>query len=134
MAPATGTALLVLAAFVLPGFVALRYRERTYIIKAEDTPFERLLSALYYSFLSYLILGVVAVLILGASTHDIRRVWHGEAHASVYVALAAAGVVIPTAIVELGRWWAGSRPRGRLQLVAGLDSAHTTPSGWSISF
>jgi Family of unknown function (DUF6338) len=88
MAPATGTALLVPAAFVLPGFVALKYRERTYIVKADDTPFERLLSALYYSFLSYLVLGVVAVAILGASTHEISRLWHGHAKAIVYLALA----------------------------------------------
>lgn len=53
MAPATGTAILLLVAFVLPGFVALRYGELTYRTKAEDTPFERLLNALYYSFLTY---------------------------------------------------------------------------------
>lgn len=32
MAPATGTALLILGAFVLPGFVTLLFRERTYAV------------------------------------------------------------------------------------------------------
>jgi hypothetical protein len=134
MAPATGTALLVLAAFVLPGFVALKYREKTFVVKADDTPFERLLSALYYSFLSYLVLGVVAVLILDESTHDIRRLWHGQVQASTYVVLAAGGVLIPTALAEIARWWSTSRVRDRVQFVGGLNSAHTTPSGWEHFF
>jgi len=134
MAPATGTALLVLAAFVLPGFVALKYRERTYVVKADDTPFERLLSALYYSFLSYLLLGVVAVLILGTSTHDVSRLWHGEAKASSYVALGVGGVLIPVTLAELARWWDGSRLRDRVRIIADLNPAHTTPSGWEHFF
>ncbi|MGD0453100.1 MAG: DUF6338 family protein [Solirubrobacteraceae bacterium] len=134
MAPATGTALLVLAAFVLPGFVALKHRERTYVVKADDTPFERLLSALYYSFLSYLVLGVIAVAILGASTSDVSRLWHGHAKATVYVALAAGGVLIPVTLAELARWWDGARLRGRVRTIAGLNPAHTTPSGWEHFF
>lgn len=45
MAPQTGTALLVIAVFVLPGFVTLLMRERTYRVKDQDSPFERLLNA-----------------------------------------------------------------------------------------
>lgn len=134
MAPATGTALLVLAAFVLPGFVALKYRERTYVVKTDDTPFERLLSALYYSFLSYIVLGIVAVAIFGVTTQDVSRLWHGHAEAGVYVALAVGGVVIPIALSELARWWDGSRPRRRVRKVAGLNLAHTIPSGWEHFF
>jgi Family of unknown function (DUF6338) len=134
MAPATGTALLVLAAFVLPGFVALKYRERTYVVKGDDTPFERLLSALYYSFLSYLVLGIGAVVFFDVSTEDMRRLWHGESTAGAYVALAATGVLIPTVLAELARWWSGSRLRARVHLVAGLNAVHTTPSGWERYF
>jgi hypothetical protein len=43
MAPATGTALLILVAFVLPGFVTLVARETTYVARDAVTPFERLL-------------------------------------------------------------------------------------------
>jgi hypothetical protein len=53
VAPQTGTALLILALFVLPGFVTLLIRERTYAVRGEDTPFKRLLNALYYSALIY---------------------------------------------------------------------------------
>ena len=53
MAPETGTALLILAVFVLPGFVTLLLRERMFAVRGEDTPFERLLNALYYSALVY---------------------------------------------------------------------------------
>ncbi len=134
MAPATGTALLVLAAFVLPGFVALKYREQTYVVKADDTPFERLLSALYYSFLSYIVLGIVAVAIAGVTTQDVSRLWDGHAEAGVYVALAAAGVLIPIALAEMARWWDSSRVRRRARAVAGLNLAHTTPSGWEHFF
>lgn len=134
MAPATGTALLVLAAFVLPGFVALKYRERTYVVKADDTPFERLLSALYYSFLSYIVLGIVAVAIFQATTQDVSRLWHGHAEAGVYVALAVGGALIPVALAEMARWWDGSRVRRRVRTVAGLNLAHTTPSGWEHFF
>jgi hypothetical protein len=45
MALDTGTAILILGAFVLPGFITLTLRERLYIVRGEDTPFERLLSA-----------------------------------------------------------------------------------------
>lgn len=134
MAPATGTALLVLAAFVLPGFVALKYRERTYVVKADDTPFERLLSALYYSFLSYLAFGIVAVVVFEASTEDVSRLWHGDAKAGVYVLLATGGVLVPVTLAELARWWDGSRLRRRVHLVADINPAHTTPSGWEHFF
>ena len=40
MAPATGTALLVLVAFVLPGFVAVLLSERTHLVPNDKrTPF-----------------------------------------------------------------------------------------------
>jgi hypothetical protein len=43
MAPQTGTAVLVLVVFVLPGFVALRYAEQTYRTHADDSALERVL-------------------------------------------------------------------------------------------
>lgn len=92
------------------------------------------LSALYYSFLSYLVLGIVAVVALGATTHDISRLWHGHAKAAAYLALAAGGVVIPMTLAELARWWTGSRVRRRIGEVAGLSPSHTTPSGWEHFF
>lgn len=59
MAPATGTALLVLVAFVLPGFVALWIGERTHVVPVRNRqPFELLLLATYYSVISW---GIIAL-------------------------------------------------------------------------
>ena len=49
----TGTAILILGAFVLPGFIRLILRERLYVVHDHEAPFERLLSALLYSALIY---------------------------------------------------------------------------------
>jgi hypothetical protein len=49
----TGTAILILAVFVLLGFITLIFRERLYVVRGQETPFERLLSALFYSALIY---------------------------------------------------------------------------------
>lgn len=68
MTPPTGTALLILAVFVLPGFVTLLFRERMFMVRGEDTAFERRLNALFYSALVYAIaLGVGALLGLDSS-------------------------------------------------------------------
>jgi hydrogenase-4 membrane subunit HyfE len=53
MAVDTGTAILILGVFVLPGFITLTLRERLYIVRGEEAPFERLLSALLYSAVIY---------------------------------------------------------------------------------
>ncbi len=58
----TGTAILILGAFVLPGFIALILRERLYLVRGEDAPFERLLSALLDSAVIYGVLLVAATI------------------------------------------------------------------------
>jgi hypothetical protein len=52
---ATGTALLILVAFVLPGFVAVLLKERLYEVRSEELTFDRLLTTIYYSLLVYLL-------------------------------------------------------------------------------
>jgi Family of unknown function (DUF6338) len=133
MAPATGTAILVLVAFVLPGFVALRYRERTYVTQAEDTPFERLLNALYFSFLTYVAI-VAAVLVLGLDGEDIGDFYSGDRGLESYAALAAAGLVVPLLIAEIARRWDGSSARRWVLSKAGVSAVHSTPSGWEHFF
>ena len=58
MTPATGTALILLVAFVLPGFVVVLFQERTFKQAEDLTPFDRLLRTVYYSVWCYLIFGV----------------------------------------------------------------------------
>jgi len=56
--PATGTALLILVAFVLPGFVTLLISERTHVVRDTSNTSERILLALYYSVLCYALLAL----------------------------------------------------------------------------
>lgn len=133
MAPATGTAILVLAAFVLPGFVALRYRERTYVTKEEDSPFERLLNALYFSFLTYVVIFAGAV-VIGLDAADIGAFYGGERSLGAYVAFASAAFVAPLAIAEVARRWNGSQLRTTVLRRANINLAHATPSGWEHFF
>jgi hypothetical protein len=77
MAPQTGTALLIIAAFVLPGFVTLLMRERTYRVKGQDSPFERLLNALYFSSIIYVVLGLDWV-VGGLGRDDISSLYAGR--------------------------------------------------------
>ena len=62
-APATGTALLILVGFVLPGFVAVLLKERLYEVRGEESTFDRLLTTVYYSVLVFL-LPALTVLVL----------------------------------------------------------------------
>lgn len=61
--PATGTALLILVAFVLPGFVAVLLKERLYEVRGEESTFDRLLTTVYYSLLVYLLPALTAVVL-----------------------------------------------------------------------
>jgi hypothetical protein len=82
MTPATGTALLILIAFVLPGFVAVLLKERLYEVRGEETTFDRLLTTVYYSLLVYL-LPALAVALLSAfdvlDREDLAQFGRGEA-------------------------------------------------------
>lgn len=133
MAPATGTAVLVLAAFVLPGFVALRYSERTYVTKGETAPFERLLNALYFSFLTYVVIFAVA-LALGLTASDVSEYYSGARRLRDYVVVALAALLVPFAIAEGTRRWNRSAVRAAVLDRAKISAAHATPSGWEHFF
>lgn len=135
MTPPTGTALLVIAVFVLPGFVTLLIQERTYWVRADESPFERLLNALYYSSIVYVVLGLAWILD-GHGRHDISRLYAGHYAVQVYLLLAFVGLlVLPLAISELGRQWRKSRRlRPRFLREAGIDPGHRVPAGWEQLF
>jgi uncharacterized protein DUF6338 len=135
MAPQTGTALILLAVFVLPGFVTLLVRERIYWIKGQDTPFERLLNALYYSSIVYIVLGL-GVVIGGGDKGDVTQAYAGEASIAVYLLVAFAGLfALPWAIAELGRRWQGSEVlRPRVLRTFGIDPGHSVTAGWEQLF
>lgn len=77
MTPATGTALLLLVAFVLPGFITLVARESTYVVREAVTPFERLLLSLSYSVRIYGVI-IVGAYIGGARANDVADFYHGK--------------------------------------------------------
>jgi len=93
MAPATGTAILVLVAFVLPGFVTILVKERIYEVPAEQQPFDRLLQTLYYSLLVYAVPATIAV-IAGADRDDFERLFRGDADLRVTAAVAMAVLLL----------------------------------------
>jgi hypothetical protein len=77
MAPQTGPALLILVAFVLPGFGALLISERTNVVPRSRSPFELLLVATYYSVVSW---GLIAFALwpFGLDRADLRRMYRQE--------------------------------------------------------
>jgi len=134
VAPQTGTAILVLVVFVLPGFVALRYAEQTYRTRADDAAFERLLTALYFSLLSYVVIALGSFLLLDVDTTDVRELWDGDKPFESYLAFAGAGVIVPVGVAEVARRWSQSTVRSWTLDQAGISTAHKTPSGWEHFF
>lgn len=135
MTPETGTALLILAVFVLPGFVTLLLRERMFAVRGEDTQFERLLNALYYSALIYAIVFTAGAL-AGVNKTDVVEFYHGEK--SLAEDLAAGGIIalaLPAAIATVGLWWRSSRKvrPGVLKFI-GVSPSHSVSSGWNEAF
>jgi Family of unknown function (DUF6338) len=135
MAPETGTALLLLAAFVLPGFVTLLVRERTYVIKGQDSQFERLLNALYYSSIIYAVLGL-GLAVKGFHDKNFSSLYAGHYALGVYLLLGFLALfILPFLIAELGRRWQSSEKwRPGFLSWAGIDPGHGVPAGWEQLF
>jgi len=131
----TGTAILILGAFVLPGFITLIFRERLYVVRGQETPFERLLSALFYSALIYgVLLGIASH--CGLDKADLVEFHNGEK--SLGEDLLVAFVVflfLPALIAVAGSLWMSSkRVRPRLLRLLGSSEAHSITSGWNELF
>jgi hypothetical protein len=134
MAPATGTAILVLAIFVLPGFVTLLLRERSYAIPGEQTPFERLLNALAYSGIVYAGL-LLPALVVRVTKADIASFYNGGWSLGAYVVVALLGFgALPALIAQAGLRWHNSKRREAVLRKLGISPAHSTPSGWDQFF
>jgi hypothetical protein len=121
--------------FVLPGFVTLLLRERSFTVKGEDSAFERLLNALFYSALIYSCV-LVAGALLGVDKADLVAFYHGEKTlwedlgAGVVIAL-----VLPMLITELGLLWQSSEDlRPSVLKRLGIDPGHQVQSGWNQMF
>ncbi|MDX8153301.1 DUF6338 family protein [Patulibacter brassicae] len=134
MVPQTGTALLVLFAFVMPGFVATLMRDRLFLTRSVTGDLERILVALAYSATIY---GVAAAALAitapltSFGTDDITTAWRGQSPFAVYVA--AAGYVLllaPLVIAGASFRWHNSTTRGQVLKRLDVDPAHNTRSAW----
>jgi hypothetical protein len=134
MTPPTGTALLILVAFVLPGFVTLLISERTHVVKDTSTAFERLLLALYYSVLTYAIVALGAWL-LGYDRAKLTSGYHHEQNVGeILLGASFLILVIPAFIATVSRVWLKSGLRGWLIQKSGINPGHATPTGWDHFF
>ena len=108
MAPATGTALILLVAFVLPGFVTQLIAERTHIAPRRVEAFERLLRALYYSTWVHVLLGFVVWLTERArgrhlSFEEIKRQTRADHDVGALTLLAFVSIlVLPVVVATAG--------------------------------
>jgi hypothetical protein len=131
----TGTAILILGVFVLPGFITLIFRERLYVVRGQETPFERLLSALFYSALIYgALLGIASH--CGLQKQDLVEFHNGEK--SLGEDLLVAFIVfhlLPAVIAVFGSLWMSSKKlRPWLLKLVGSSEAHSITSGWNELF
>jgi hypothetical protein len=134
MAPATGTALLVLVAFVLPGFVALLIAERTYVVRRERSPFELLLIATYYSVISW---GIIALATwpFGLARSDLVRWWREDSLGRLAGLGLLAILVVPAIVATFSRWWQQSEKlRPGLLKRLGIHETHATSTAWDALF
>jgi hypothetical protein len=134
VSPATGTALLLLVAFVLPGFVTILVKERIYEVPAEQKPFERLLQTLYYSLLVYSVPVAIAVC-GGADREDFEELFVGDANPRVTAAIAIAILLLlPLVVAYAGRRWMISALRPRVLEALKINTSHRTPSSWDYAW
>jgi hypothetical protein len=126
--------LLVLATFLLPGFVTQLFKEWMYDSRPPAPALERLLSSLYYSLLVYLPLAALAALI-GWDKDQIRRVYQVDEGLWALLAVAAiAGLFLPAIIAYLGARWEDWDFRFWLIKRLGLRPTHRTPTAWDHFF
>lgn len=132
--PATGTALLILVAFVLPGFVTILVKERIYEVASEREPFERVLNSLYYSLLIYAI-PVMPAALVGVTREDLVSLFSGHADLRLTVVLALAlWLVVPVLVAYAARRWDGSRLRPWVLKRLKISITHRNASSWDYMF
>jgi hypothetical protein len=138
-APATGTALLILVAFVLPGFVAVLLKERLYEVRGEESTFDRLLTTVYYSLLVYLLPGLVVAFLSAVGVldrRDLEQFFGGDASLWLIGLVAITVLLILPALAALAAWtWMSTSARHRLFTWSDrLNPEHRTQTSWDFAF
>jgi hypothetical protein len=137
--PATGTALLILVGFVLPGFVAVLLKERLYEVRGEESTFDRLLTTVYYSILVYLLPAVaVSVLSIGGAVDRDALTYFFEGNSPLWLTglVAFSLLLVIPALAALAAWrWMSSSLRALLYRRVGLlNPEHRTQTSWDFAF
>jgi hypothetical protein len=135
MPPATGPALIILVAFVLPGFVTVLIQESTYRRAEDPTTLDRLLRILYYSVWTYLLLALVA-LVFGIDRDYVERLYEqNEGDPAELIWRGALLILIPAILIAtVTRLWYGSKLQSWAIRLARLNEHHLEPTGWDFFF
>jgi hypothetical protein len=135
MPPATGTALILIVAFALPGFVTVLIQERTFKTAEDPTPLDRLLRILYYSLWSYLLLAVAA-LVLGVDRAYVEHLYRAhKGDPAELVWRGALVVLVPSLVIATAtRLWSGSSPQARMLGWLKINERHEQPTAWDYFF
>jgi hypothetical protein len=134
MTPPTGTALLILVAFVLPGFVTLLISERTHVVRDTSSAFERLLYALYYSVLTYSLLAFIGWC-LGFTRRSVIWDYHHQQSVGKLLLFAFLAILaIPATIATVSRLWLGTGIRNWVIEKLRINPSHRTATAWDHFF
>lgn len=135
MPPQTGTALILLVGFVLPGFITVLIRERTIESATPTSDLNRLLRVAYYSVWSYIVLAAIS-LVAGWQLHDFKHFFESHQHNPALLAMVAAGaILIPPVLVALAGLIWHELGIGRWVVTKfRLNQHHQTPSAWDHFF
>ena len=137
--PATGTALLILVAFVLPGFVAVLLKERLYEVRGEESTFDRLLTTVYYSLLIYLLPALVVTVLSWfgrLDRSDLEQFASGRSPLWLTGLLGTTVLLVLPALAAVAAWlWMNSSWRRRLYASSSrLNVEHRTQTSWDFAF
>jgi hypothetical protein len=137
--PATGTALLILVGFVLPGFIAVLLKERLYEVRGEESTFDRLLTTVYYSLLVYLLPAITVSVLsaVGALRGDhLDQFFRGESPVWLVGLLGVSILLVLPAVAALAAWlWMNSELRRELYARSDrLNVEHRTQTSWDFAF
>ena len=133
--PSTAGAVVIIVAFLLPGFVTVLIQERTHKVSDSPSQIDRTLGIFWYSAWSYVLIAVVAML-LGVHWHDVQHFYHRhDDNPAELIALGAALVLAPSLLIaEATRRWNEGTLRASVLKRLGINPRHPVPTAWDSFF
>jgi len=133
--PSTGTAIIIVVAFLLPGFVTLSLQEVTFRTPNEPTGLDRLLRIVVYSGWSYVLAAVYAI-VEGINRTHIVDLYHRYSNdPAELIWRAALAILIPSLIIVAATYlWSQTGLRAWVMSKLRMNVRHTEPSAWDFFF